>query len=360
MLHVYDPKVDLQGILVVDNTALGPGLGGIAVASAVSLQEVFERARSKTWTCALMDTGFGGAAACIRGGAGVGSKNRLVRAFARNVGFYIPWLFVATQDVDVGKRDMAVFAEEVGDWQGATGKPEYLQGIPHELGVVSFGIGVAIETCLKATDSWMSSPGGIEDADVAIMGFESRGIALAKFLGRRGANLVAVCDPEFTIHNPEGIDLESIPKVPSSAGHRYKLGKCSKADVLPASDIASVDCDVLVCTTNHQVLESGIIRRVRARCVVEGAQGLLGEATSQYFHRNGVLVLPDVLVTAGDAISASAEFQHMSTERAFSMIEAKVSEATRWLIAGAHEQDVLIRRLVESAAQERISAAAEG
>lgn len=360
ILQVYDPRAGLEGILVIDNTVLGPGLGGIAITPTASVQNVMGRARTMTWTCALMDTGFGGAAACIKGRPSAASKDRLIRAFAEKVGFYVPWLFVATQDRNVGKGDMAVFAEQVGDWQGATGKPEWMQGIPHELGVVSFGIGVAIENCLGATDSWMSSPGGIEGARVAMLGHEATGTALARYLTRKGAAVVAICDEGCTIHNQEGIDAERIPKPPSSPGQKSQLRKVADTEVLPAMDITRVDCDVLVCVDDHEVLRSGIVRRSKARCIVEGVQGLLVPAICQHFHRNGVLVLPEPLVSAGGVVASCAEYQHIGTERAFSMIEARVGAATRRLIEEAHEKDVPILGLIEVAAQQRIASAMEG
>ena len=86
----------------------------------------------------------------------------------------------------------------------------------------------------------------------------------------------------------------------------------------------------------------------------------LGQSTNQYLHRNGVLVLPSALAAAGGVISASAEYQHIGMERAFSMVEARIGETTNRMIAEAHDQDVPIQELIERAAQDRLATSMEG
>jgi len=100
---------------------------------------------------------------------------------------------------------------------------------------------VAIEASLKATDSWMSSPGDIKGADVAILGFEGTGIALAKYLTRKGAKIVAICDPDCTVHNPQGIDIEVRPLEVRSAEEVFDLEGRMRAEAREFSIEAFVD-----------------------------------------------------------------------------------------------------------------------
>ena len=359
VLQVYDPRMDMQGLLIVDNTSLGPGLGGIMVSHAFTPREMHERARAKTWTCALLDIGFGGAAAGIRADPSAANKADLIRSFARMIAFSVPWLYIATPDLNAGQAEMATFADEVGDWQGATGKPERMQGIPHELGVVSFGIGVAIESCLSVADPRMHLPGTLAEAKVAIQGHGDVGITLAKYLAHKGASLVAICDEDRTIHDPQGIDVESIPRDPSGHVEGRIPGRDEGARVLPVEDISKVECDLLVCTTDRLTLSEDTIKYVQARCIVEGAPVRLSPTTQRYLHKHGVLVLPDLVVAAGGTISSFAEYQGISTERAFSMIESRIGNTMSTLIQGALQRDEPVRKLAEETAKERLAKAME-
>ena len=107
VLQVYDPHTKTQGILVIDNTALGSGKGGIRMTPTVSVEEVFRLARTMTWKCAAAELPFGGAKSGIIADPKKISKEEklnLIRAFAVALKPLSPSQYVAAPDINTGKK----------------------------------------------------------------------------------------------------------------------------------------------------------------------------------------------------------------------------------------------------------------
>jgi len=188
---VHNPKVGLRGFVVIDNTALGPGKGGIRLTRTVTLEEVAKLARAMTWKNALADIPFGGAKAGIIADSDVPTRERkaeLIKAFAQAIRQIVPELYIAGPDMNVTQEEMRIFAETIGDMKACTGKPKELGGLPHELG--STGFGVFHATCVAADFLGLE----LSDATVAIEGFGNVGGFAGKFLSEAGAKLVGVSD----------------------------------------------------------------------------------------------------------------------------------------------------------------------
>ena len=123
VLHVSDKKIGLEGYLVIHNTALGPGKGGIRMAPGVSEEEVYRLASTMTWKNSLTGIPFGGAKAGIRyEGKDPEKKRELVQGFARAIKPFLIKKYIAGPDVNTGEKGMKAFAEAAGKWQAATGK----------------------------------------------------------------------------------------------------------------------------------------------------------------------------------------------------------------------------------------------
>ena len=195
VLQVYDPEIKMQGFLVIDNLALGTGCGELRISSNIIPHRIFQQARSMTWICALSNINFGGAAAAIRANTDNINKIEFVKSFAREVSPFVPNQYVAAPSIDIGKCEMAAFVEEIGIRKGATGKPKGMGGIPRELGVIGFGMGVAIETTIEASQYLSTFPTDISDAKIALQGFDVIGATIAKYLARKGAKKVYAYEP---------------------------------------------------------------------------------------------------------------------------------------------------------------------
>src|SRR3990167_5987060 len=218
IINVYDPQIGMEGFLVIDNTARGPGKGGIRMTPDVSAEEVFRLARTMTWKNALADIPFGGAKAGIRlpaaalkksGAVNAELKKKYIQSFARAVKPFVPKKYIAGPDVNTGEGDMKDFVEAIGNWRGATGKPaDYCMkafgkkgekcGIPHEFGSTGFGVAEATRVALECAGK------DIRGSRVAIHGFGNVGTFTYAFLTRMGAKIVALADHERTLYREKG------------------------------------------------------------------------------------------------------------------------------------------------------------
>jgi glutamate dehydrogenase (NAD(P)+) len=212
VFEVYDPKTGWKGVLVIDNTALGPGKGGIRMTSSVSVEEVFLLARTMTWKCALAEVSFGGAKAGIIVDPKTISKQvkkKLIQSFSKAVKPLCPRMYIAAPDVGTGEVEMKWFAEANGSLKSCTGKPADMCvkprvkcGIPHEYGSVGFGVAHATMVALEHL--------GLEKdyLTVALEGFGNVGSFTGRYLSEAGVNLVAVSDSRGYIYNQEGLDFD--------------------------------------------------------------------------------------------------------------------------------------------------------
>ncbi|MBC7131021.1 Glu/Leu/Phe/Val dehydrogenase, partial [Candidatus Bathyarchaeota archaeon] len=222
ILQVYDASTRMKGILVIDNTALGPGKGGIRMTPTVTIEEVFRLARAMTWKCALADLPFGGAKAGIIADPKTITKEEkmhLIRAFAIALKPLSPSQYVAAPDLNTGEEEMAVYALANGSLNSCTGKPASMCvrpgvkcGIPHEHGSTAYGV---FHTLIIATEHRGLN---LKKAKIGIDGFGNVGSALAKYLAELGAEIVAVSDSRGCIYNPEGLDYEKLRRVKADTG----------------------------------------------------------------------------------------------------------------------------------------------
>src|SRR3989338_6690233 len=158
VVKVFDSDLGMSGFLVVDNTAIGLGKGGVRMTPNVTEEEVRRLERAMTWKNALAGIPFGGAKAGIvwpasaefQRGETRGSdelKKKFVQSFAKRIADLIPSKYIAGPDVNTGEKEMQWFAEAAGSWGAATGKPSQFCelvlhegksvtqcGIPHEFG----------------------------------------------------------------------------------------------------------------------------------------------------------------------------------------------------------------------------------
>jgi glutamate dehydrogenase (NAD(P)+) len=152
IVEVYNPKLGMRGVVVIDNTALGPGKGGIRFTPTVDKEVVFRLARTMTWKNAMADLPFGGAKSGIMGDPKkltAEQKDAWISAFSELLKGVVPLKYCAGPDMNMAEHDMEVFAKANGDMKACTGKPKALGGLPHELGSTGFGVFHAIKVALK-------------------------------------------------------------------------------------------------------------------------------------------------------------------------------------------------------------------
>jgi glutamate dehydrogenase (NAD(P)+) len=357
-VQVYDPKINLEGILVIDNTVLGPGKGGIRISPRITPKEIFELARSMTYKCSLADVAFGGAYAGIRADSSEINKAKIVKSFARKISPYVPDKYIAGPGDGVGKEEIAAFVEEIGDLQGATGKPVRMGGIPQETEIRELGIRVALEEGVGIAHAF-SILNEVSQTNIAILGFDSIGSRVAKYLAPKGTKIIAISDCWGTAYSKDGIDIKKALKHANAKSKRKSVKNLKAITPLSRDDIWSIKSDILILTVGNPRIKEANASSVNTKCVIEGVDNSITPGAEQILFKKGILVLPDILVNISDVIASYAEYKGVSLEETFSLIEKKTKEKTKLVAQRSLESALLPRRVACEIAKERILEAME-
>jgi glutamate dehydrogenase/leucine dehydrogenase len=353
IIEVYDPKTKMHGFLVIDNTALGPGKGGIRMTPSFSEEEDFKLARVMTWKCALAELPFGGAKSGIIADAKKITKDQkkaIVEAFARALKPVCPSLYVAAPDMYTGGEEMKWFAEANGSMKACTGKPKELGGIPHELGSTGFGV---YHSTLVAIEHLGLD---VEDMSIAIEGFGNVGSFVFKFLAEKGAKIVATSDSKGCTYNKDGLDFNKISKVKEETGTviNYKPGK-----VLKNEKLFELPVDVLIPAAVPDVITKKNVNKVKAKIIVEGANIPISYEIEKILFKKDILVVPDFVANAGGVISSYVEYIGGTPEQMFKLVEEKIRRNTEIVLKRAKDNKTDPRNAAMMIAQERVKKAME-
>ncbi len=359
VVRVYDAAIGMEGFLVIDNTVLGPGKGGIRMTPAVTAEEVFRLARTMTWKNSLAEIPFGGAKAGIVWKGGDDKlKRAFVQSFARFLKPLMPKKYIAGPDVNTGEREMQWFVEATGNWRTATGKPaNYCMatfgkkgekcGIPHEFGSTGFGV-------VKATEVAADFLGmHISGARVAIEGFGNVGSFAFKYLKELGANIVAVADSKTAIYNEKGLDGAKLARVKSEhkTFHEYPEGKKISHD-----EIFGLPVDILIPAAVTDVINDSNKNTIKAKIIVEGANIPMSDKIEAELSRKGILIVPDFVANAGGVISSYAEYRGYNPKRMFQMVEQKIRKVTKAVLAASKKKGITARAAAMELAKARVEA----
>jgi len=353
VLEVYDPKTKMHGFCVIDNTALGPGKGGIRMTPSFSKEEDFKLARIMTWKCALAELPFGGGKSGIIADAKKITKEQkkaIVEAFARALKPVCPSMYVAAPDMYTGEEEMKWFAEVNGSMQACTGKPKELGGLPHELGSTGFGV---YHSALVAIDHQGLD---VENVSVAIEGFGNVGSFAFKFLSKKGARIVATSDSKGCIYNKDGIDFDKLSKIKSDTGSviNYKPGKVMKNE-----EIFELPVDVLILAAIPDVITERNVNKVKAKIIVEGSNIAIPHDIEKILYKKGMIVIPDFVANAGGLISSYVEYIGGTEEKMFKMVEEKIRKNTKVVLEKSDKEKLDHRSAAMKIAQERVRKAME-
>ncbi|MBW2503482.1 MAG: Glu/Leu/Phe/Val dehydrogenase [Deltaproteobacteria bacterium] len=346
ILHVYEPQIHLKGVLVVDNVAAGPSVGGIRMAPDVSTEECFRLARAMTLKNAAAGLAHGGGKAVIYADPKMPSEQKevLIRGFAnalRDIEEYI-----LAPDMGTDEKCMAWIKDEIGR---VVGLPRELGGIPlDEIGATGWGIRHAVDVALADCDFELAG------ARLVVQGFGAVGRNAAHFLVDQGAILVGTCDSLGSIYNPNGLDVERLMEI-KDAGESvttYADGEAGERDA-----VIDMACDIWIPAARPDVIHAGNVDRLQTRLVVEGANIPITHEAEQILHQRGVLCLPDFIANAGGVICAAMEYKGATKTAAFGAIEERLRRNTRQVLDEVKSRRILPREAALDLALKRVKRA---
>lgn len=294
-----------QGYRVLHNNTRGPGKGGIRYHPDVTEREVVALATLMTWKCALIDVPFGGA----KGGVICDVKSfserelrRITRRFIHELGDNIgPHTDIPAPDMYTNDRTMAwIFDTYDMEHPGennlpvVTGKPIDIGGSLGRNDATGLGCLFATEQLLRrgVLDGLQS----VEGARVAVQGFGNVGEAAARLFHGAGARIVAVSDSQGGIYREDGLDIDAVSAFKKE--HGTVVGLTDTRSISNEELIAS-ECDILIPAAMSNQIRADNADRVRARLVVEAANGPTTPAADVILHDRGITVLPDILANSG-------------------------------------------------------------
>ncbi|BDC18970.1 Glu/Leu/Phe/Val dehydrogenase [Acidianus sp. HS-5] len=306
------------------NSALGPYKGGVRYHPNVTQDEVIALSMIMTWKNSLLQLPYGGGKAGIRVDPKSFSRTELEilsRNFIDALYKYIGSdLDIPAPDVNTDSQIMSWFLDEYIKVSGKvdlgafTGKPVELGGI--SVREYSTGLGVAHITKLAA-EKFLD---GIEEKRVIIQGFGNLGSFAAKFLSEMGAKIVGVSDSKGGIIDYNGLDYNKLIEVKERTGSvtNYPEGKKVTNDELLVSD-----CDILIPGALENVINKFNAPKVKAKLIVEGANGPLTADADEIMKQRNIPVVPDILANSGGVVGSYVEWANNKMGEIIEEEEAK-------------------------------------
>ncbi len=289
-----------EGYRVQHNTSRGPGKGGVRFHQDVTLSEVMALSAWMSVKNAAVNVPFGGAKGGIRVDPKTlsrGELERMTRRYTSEIGIIIgPTKDIPAPDVNTNEQVMAWMMDTYSMNEGATatgvvtGKPVDLGGSLGRReatgrGVYTVGVEAARHIELD-----------ISQARLAVQGFGNVGGIAAKLFAQAGARVVAVQDHGGTIYLESGLD---VPALLTHVAQHGTVAGFAKAEVLADDAFWGVDCDILIPAALEQQITAANAGRIKARMVIEGANGPTTPEADDILQERNILVLPDVIANAG-------------------------------------------------------------
>ncbi len=290
-----------------------PCKGGIRFALDVDADEVQALAALMTYKCALVDVPFGGAKGAIRLNPKSYTPEELERITRRYVfelvrkNFIGPGLDVPAPDVGTGPREMAWVADtytqlrpgELDALGCVTAKPVSQGGIRGRTEATGRGVFFGTREVVSVAEDMkpLGLSTGLEGKRVVIQGLGNVGYFAAKFFQEGGAVLVGFAEAEGAIANPKGLDLEKV--MAYRREHRSFMDFPGAANLARREDALELDCDILIPAALERQVTADNAPRIKAKIVVEAANGPTTPEADAILARRNVMVVPDTFINAG-------------------------------------------------------------
>jgi glutamate dehydrogenase (NAD(P)+) len=300
-IHMDDGTVaHFEGYRVQHNVSRGPGKGGVRFHQDVTLSEVMALSAWMSVKNAAVNVPYGGA----KGGIRVdpkklsrGELERMTRRYTSEIGIIIgPNKDIPAPDVNTNDQIMAWMMDTYSMNTGSTstgvvtGKPVDLGGSlgrREATGRGVFTVGTEAARHIGLT---------IAGSRVAVQGFGNVGGVAGKLFAEAGAHIVAVQDHGGTIYRAAGLDVPALLRHVEETG---SVGGFAQAESIANDSFWDVDCDILIPAALEQQITAANAHRIKARMIIEGANGPTTPAADDILKDRNVLVLPDVIANAG-------------------------------------------------------------
>jgi len=343
------------------NNARGPTKGGVRYHPDVSEDELVALAAWMTWKCALLNLPYGGSKGgiiCDPTKLSEAELERLTRRYTTEIMPILgPHIDIPAPDVYTTSKTMAWIMDTFSMFKGytepsiVTGKPEILGGSKGRKEATGKGLAIIIREFFKAKKK------SLKGTRIAVQGFGNVGGHAALFLSRMGAKIVAVSDVSGCLVNPNGLNVPGLMEcVEKHACVTKHPGKQTDRD-----DLLFQDADVIIPAALEDQIHQKNAHKIKAKIIVEGANGPITPEGDEILEKRGVCVIPDILANAGGVVVSHLEWAqalsglYWEEEQVNAELERKMVKAFEEVWEKAIKRKVSLRCAAYLVAIERIA-----
>jgi len=345
VLHVNQPSLGLKAILVIDNVAAGPSIGGLRMAPDVSLEECFRLARAMTFKNAAAGLRHGGGKSVLFGDPAmpIARKEALIRAFAAAIADETD--YIVGPDMGTNETCMAWIHDEIGR---SVGLPRVIGGIPlDEVGATGWGLFHAVD--VAAPDAGVV----LDGATVVVQGYGAVGRHAARFLSNKGTRLVGASDSGGAVHDPAGLDLDRLDTLKGEGRSVVEYG----GPALDREAVIDMAADIWIPAARPDVIDDSNVDRLQTKIVAQGANIAVSETAERRLSDRGILSLPDFIANSGGVICAAMEYAGAGMTAAFDAIGEKIRFNTGEVLERSKHQAITPREAAIELASSRVQEA---
>ena len=352
-----------KGYRVQHSTSRGPCKGGIRFHPGVSENEVRALAAWMTWKCAVVNIPYGGAKGGIEVDPAKLSNDELSRLTRRYTAAILPLLGperdIPAPDVNTDARIMGWIMDTYSTFKGYA-VPQVVTGKPIEIGG-SLGREEATGRGVTIVTDEIAFRIGIDmlKAKIAVQGFGNVGCTAALRFYEKGYNVVAVSDENGGLYNPKGLNVEAL--VEHNTLSKTIKGYAEKGSKeITNEELLKLDVDVLVPAALENQITKEIAQNVKAKVIVEGANGPTTTEADEILNQRGVHVVPDIMANAGGVVVSYFEWvQNLQAifwdeHEVYSMLKKIMLKAFDEVYKLSKEKGVSLRIAAYMVALERI------
>jgi glutamate dehydrogenase (NAD(P)+) len=319
------------GFRVQHSIARGPGKGGVRYSPDVTLDEVRALASWMTWKCAVVNIPFGGAKGgviCDPKKMSQGELERMTRRYTSEIIDFIgPEKDVLAPDMNTNEQTMAWIMDTYSMHMGhtvtsvVTGKPITVGGSRGRLEATGRGVQVVCDEAMR----YLKMP--VEGCRVVIQGFGNVGSNAARLMMERGYKIVGIAEFDGGLWNSNGIDIHQL--LDYKRRNNTILG-FRNAEATPSEELLVSECEILIPAATENVITSRNADKIKARIVVEGANGPTTAVADGILAEKRIFIVPDILANAG-GVTASY-FEWVQDRQGYFWKEAVVNEQTETIL----------------------------
>jgi len=332
------------GFRIQHNDIRGPAKGGVRYHPDVTLDETRALAARMTLKAAVANIPYGGAKGAVICNPEHMSQReleRLTRRYATELSILIgPEKDIPAPDVGTNPQVMAWIMDTYSMTRGYS-VPAVVTGKPLEIGgsrgrLEATGRGCVISAKLAAKEKHVT----FEGSTVGVQGFGNVGSAAAKLLAREGCRIIGVSDVSGGVYNLKGLDIEALLKHTQETGHVVGF---PGGEAITNAELLALPCDILVPAAVGNQITTANAAQVRAKIMVEGANGPTTPEASKILCDKGVFIVPDILANIGGVIVSY--FEWVQNIESFFWEEQEINDKLQRIMTGAFTEVLEISQL---------------